>query len=217
VIQRGINRSAIFTLPGDYHLYRTCLGEACERHHCRIHAYVLMGNHVHLLMTPECEVGISKVMQSVGRRYVRYFNTVRQRTGTLWEGRFRATAIDTERHLLTCYRYIELNPVRAGLVKDPAEYRWSSYGANAYGRSDSLVTPHARYLALAATSTDRRSVYRHLFEQVLDADTLLGVRTATHYAWPLLGSDSDPHSDPHSDPIKAPPTIGAAGARPGSP
>ena len=117
VIQRGNNRNVIFAEDADYCIYKDKLGEACERFRCRVHAYVLMTNHVHLLITPETEQGISKVMQSLGRQYVQYFNYRYQRTGTLWEGRYKASLLDTTQYLLTCYRYIELNPVRACMVE----------------------------------------------------------------------------------------------------
>ena len=131
VIQRGNNRSVMFLRPADYVRYLDNVRAACDQHGCAVHAYVLMTNHVHLLMTPTNAGGISRVMQSVGRRYVRYFNQSYQRTGTLWEGRYRAAAIDSEQYLFACYRYIERNPVRAGMVDDPADYRWSSHAANA--------------------------------------------------------------------------------------
>jgi putative transposase len=133
VIQRGNNRSPLFNVEADYACFLHYMQDACRRHGCHVHAYVLMTNHIHLLITPESKDGLSKVMQSVGRRYVQYFNTSYQRTGTLWEGRYKATIVDSESYLLTCYRYIELNPVRAKLVGHPAEYRWSSYHANALG------------------------------------------------------------------------------------
>jgi putative transposase len=127
VILRGNNRSIIFAADEDYRFFLDCLGDAATRHGCVIHAYVLMTNHVHLLITPEHEGSIGKALQSVGRRYVQYFNYTYQRTGTLWEGRYKATLIDSESYLLTCYRYIELNPVRADMVPHPRDYLWSSY------------------------------------------------------------------------------------------
>jgi len=133
VIQRGNNRDVIFVADEDYQFYREKLAEACERFDCDLHAYVLMTNHVHLLMTPNTEDGIGKVMQSVGRYYVQYFNYQYRRTGTLWEGRYKATLLDSESYLLTCYRYIELNPVRAAMIEHPSQYRWSSYHFNARG------------------------------------------------------------------------------------
>ena len=176
VIQRGNNRSPIFAGEADYRVFRDCLTDACRNHGCLVHAYVLMTNHVHFLMTPASAGGIGYVMQAVGRKYVRYFNRRNERTGGLWEGRYRAMRIDSERYLLTCYRYIELNPVRAGLVSDPGQYRWSSYGANAIGHPDPLVTAHERYLALGLSRVARTTAYGALFHQVLDERTLHGIR-----------------------------------------
>jgi putative transposase len=188
VNQRGNNRSALFATTTDYMYFHECLRTACEQHGCQIHAYVFMTNHVHLLMTPQSESGIGKVMQSVGRRYVQYFNFSAQRTGTLWEGRYKATVIDTERYLLTCYRYVELNPVRAGMVAAPGEYRWSSFGANALGRLDPLVTSHGQYLALGADPDTRQAAYRALFPACIDGHTLGAIREATNKGW-ALGTD----------------------------
>ena len=188
VIQRGVNRCPIFVGEQDYDFYKHYLQEACMRHDCRIHAYVLMSNHVHLLMTPEKKNSFAKVMQSVGRRYVQYFNTLYQRTGTLWEGRYKATVIDSEEYLLTCYRYIELNPVRAKLVPHPRHYTWSSYGANAMGKTDSLITPHELYLALASRHHQRHTAYQELFQTQINSDTLDDIRQATQKGW-ALGND----------------------------
>ena len=121
VIQRGNNRDACFFHEDDYRFYRQCLAEACRRYGVDLHAYVLMTNHTHLLMTPACPEGISRVMQSLGRRFVQYMNKTYRRTGTLWESRHKASLVDAERYLLACYRYIELNPVRAGMVEHPAD------------------------------------------------------------------------------------------------
>ncbi len=131
VIHRGNNRQATFFADGDYHFYLDCLSDAARRHDCHVHAYVLMTNHVHLLMTPQQPGAIARVMQSVGRRYVRYVNYVYRRSGTLWEERYKTSLVDSDRYLLTCYGYIELNPVRAGMVPDRAGYRWSSYRTQA--------------------------------------------------------------------------------------
>lgn len=188
VIQRGNNRSALFVAPTDYERFRAWLRVACERHGCLVHAYVLMTNHVHLLVTPMTAPGIGKVMQSVGRRYVQYFNRTYHRTGTLWEGRYRAVVIDTDAYLLTCCRYIERNPVRAGMVVDPADYPWSSHRANALGEPDPLVTPHARYRALGPDGASRRAAYRALFRDEVDAATLQAIRAAINTGW-ALGSD----------------------------
>jgi len=123
VIQRGNNRDVCFYCDDDYLFYLECLKSACKRYHVSVHAYILMTNHVHLLMQPEDEVGITRVMQSIGRRYVQYINRAYRRSGTLWEGRFKASIINAEEYLLACYRYIELNPVRANMVTHPANYQ----------------------------------------------------------------------------------------------
>ena len=188
VIQRGNNRCPIFVADEDYGYFKHILSEACQRYDCLIHAYVLMTNHVHLAMTPRRENSLPKVLQSVGRRYVQYFNTTYQRTGTLWEGRYKATVIDSESYLLTCYRYIEFNPVRANMVAHPGEYRWSSYAANALGKFDFLVKPHALYQALGNSDDQRLSAYRGLCEAHIDDKTLEAIRLATQKGW-ALGDD----------------------------
>ena len=183
VIQRGNNRSVMFATPADYRFLHRCLREACERHGCRVHAYVFMANHFHLLMTATTDDGVSRVMQTAGRRYVRSFNDLYRRTGTLWEGRFRATVVDTDHYLLACHRYIELNPVRAGLVKSAGDYSWSSYRANAFGKHDPLVTPHELYLALGADARGRRSAHRALVDDGVSDSTLGEIRGATNGGW----------------------------------
>jgi putative transposase len=188
LIQRGNNRSPIFFSPEDYGFYIECLRDGCAKYDCAIHAYVLMTNHVHLLATPQAADGLSKLMQSVGRRYVQYINFGHQRSGTLWEGRYKATPIDTEGYLLTCYRYIEMNPVRAGMVKHPREYRWSSYRHHAEGRADSLIGEHRCYRALAKDESERRQAYRALFRAGLDDETLTVLRDSVNKGW-ALGND----------------------------
>ena len=188
VIQRGNNRNSIFVDQPDYRFYLEALEEACRQHDCTVHAYVLMTNHVHLLMTPQTENGISLVMQSLGRRYVQYFNYRYRRSGTLWEGRYKATLIDSEEYLLTCYRYIELNPVRAGMVDAPADYLWSSYHYNGSGVYDSLVTPHSIYINMGSSDELRQRRYTALFETVIEPTTIAGIRETTNKGW-ILGSD----------------------------
>ena len=188
VIQRGNNRDVIFVADEDYQYYLQKLDDACKKYDCSIHAYVLMTNHVHLLMTPHSENGISKVMQYIGRYYVQYFNYQYQRTGTLWEGRYKATLIDSENYLLTCSRYIELNPVRAGVVKTPAEYSWSSYHCNALGEENRLITPHTVYKALGIGDTTCHSHYYALFASYIPKATIEQIRVATNKAW-VLGND----------------------------
>ena len=188
VIQRGNNRDIIFVSDEDYQYYLQKLGDACKKYECEIHAYVLMTNHVHLLLTPRTENGISKVMQYIGRYYVQYFNFKYQRTGTLWEGRYKATLLDSDSYLLTCSRYIELNPVRAGMVKSPDEYPWSSYHYNALGTEDRLITPHVSYKALGMDDISRRLNYYALFAKLIPDSKLEEIRVATNKAW-VLGDD----------------------------
>ena len=177
-MQRGNDRMAIFTSPADHVRFCRKLHQACARYECVVHAYVLMTNHVHLLMTPATRGGIARVMQSVGTAYALYFNASHHRTGALWEGRYRAIPIETEQYLLTCYRYIERNPVRAGLVVDAAHHRWSSYRANAFGERDPLVTPHECYLALGVDPPTRQAYYRALHGLDLSPTILDEVRAA---------------------------------------
>jgi putative transposase len=189
VIQRGNNRQTIFGSDTDYRFYLDKLAEAADKNECDIHAYVLMTNHVHLLVTPRAAHSIAKMMQSLGRHYVQYFNYCYKRTGTLWEGRYRATLIDTEHYLLTCMRYIELNPVRAAnMVDHPSKYPWSSYRYNALDNSDNLITPHEVYNLLGASDEERRLAYRQLFHAHISELTLEAIREATNKAW-VLGSD----------------------------
>lgn len=188
IIQRGNNRCPIFIYDDDYGCFRHYLHEAGSRQGCNIHAYVFMTIHIHLLVTPDSEGSIAKTMQSVGRRYVQYFNRTYQRTGTLWEGRYRTTLIDSENYLFTCYRYIELNPVRANMVNHPGEYRWSSYHANALGRYDRLIIPHQRYLDLDSNKKMRQAAYRDMLRTQIDEKTLDEIRHATQKGW-VLGSD----------------------------
>lgn len=188
VIQRGNNRQEIFCAESDYRFYLEKLQAAAEKHECYIHAYVLMTNHVHLLLTPGQEDSIGKLMQMLGRYYVQYYNYCYRRTGTLWEGRYRATLIDSEAYLLTCMRYIELNPVRAKMTDHPSAYPWCSYGYNALGQENALITPHVEYKRLGKTPEERQSAYRQLFRTRLGATTLAEIRQATNKAW-VLGSE----------------------------
>jgi putative transposase len=185
IIQRGNNRQAIFAADGDYVAYLEWLKQAAEQHGLHIHAYVLMTNHVHLLATPIAADSIGKTMQSLGRRYVQYFNSSYDRTGTLWEGRYRATVVDAESYFLACSRYIELNPLRAAMVEAPGAYRWSSYRCNALGEEDGLVTEHDLYRRLGRSAEQRQSAYRDLFQQAVAGEFLSAVRDATNKGWAL--------------------------------
>lgn len=180
IIQRGNNRQICFFGNADFMVYLDLLGEAAERTSCRIHAYVLMTNHIHLLLTPSDERGPAALMKSLGERYVRYVNRRHGRTGTLWEGRYRSSLVQSEHYLMACQRYIELNPVRADMVADPFQYPWSSYRCNALGEGNGLVTPHELYRQLGDDAEARKLAYRALFEEVLSADTLNDLRQAVH-------------------------------------
>ena len=188
VILRGNNRAEVFCADADYQFYLEKLQQACATHGCNIHAYVLMANHVHLLITPHEEQSIAKVIQLLGRYYVHYYNYSYQRTGTLWEGRYTATLVDSKTCLLTCMRYIELNPVRADMVAHPSEYPWSSYHHNALEQADELVTPHLEYRRLGKTAEERKAAYRQLFKHRIPVVGLAEIREATNKAW-VLGSD----------------------------
>jgi putative transposase len=185
VVQRGNNRQPIFFDDFDYRAYLDGLKEASERWACRIHAYVLMTNHVHLLLTSDGADGVSRTMQYLGRRYVPYINHTYQRSGTLWEGRFKSSLVQTEAYLLACYTYIELNPVRAGMVKHPGHYRWSSYARNACGETNALITEHAEFLRLASSDQARREAYRALFTGEPCAQTLKEIRDCMQTGTPL--------------------------------
>ena len=187
LIQRGNNRQPIFFADDDYVHYRAWLAAAAADHGCDIYAYVLMTNHAHLLLAGRTADSIPRMMQSLGRRYVRAINTLYRRTGTLWEGRYRAAPIDSEPYFLACCRYIELNPVRAGMVRHPRQYRWSSYRAHAEGAADSLLAEHALYRRLGRSAGERREAYRALFRGALDADFVEALRAATNGGWALGG------------------------------
>lgn len=189
VIQRGNNHQACFLSEQDYRVYLNKLNEYCEKYNVLIHSYVLMTNHVHLLLTPKAAEGVSQLLQSLGRYYVRYFNQTHQRSGTLWEGRFKSTLVDSENYLLTVSRYIELNPVRAKMVMQPADYPWSSFDKNALGKTSKLITPHHCYQSLGKTDKQRQTAYLALFEHKLKHDFLDNIRDATNKAWVLGGEN----------------------------
>jgi putative transposase len=161
------------------------LEELSGEHGCSIHAYVLMTNHVHLLLTPEQPDSVSVMMKNLGQRYVQRFNRKQGRTGTLWEGRFRSSVIDSEGYLFQCHRYIETNPVRAEMVRRPREYEWSSHRVNAEGKLSRLITPHPLYLSLGSTGPERLASYRALFEADLSELDLKEIRDATNGGFAL--------------------------------
>jgi len=181
VIQRGNNRDPCFYAEEDYRRYLDDLQISAKKFDCRIHAYVLMTNHVHLLVTPMTEYGVSQMMQALGRRYVYYVNKTYKRTGTLWEGRYKASLVDSDCYLLTCMRYIELNPIRAQMVDHVGEYKWSSYHANAQGDIDFLIETHPVYIELGATDMLRQEAYRELFRHHVDNETLHEIRKSLNH------------------------------------
>ncbi len=176
VIQRGNNRQVCFASDEDMSAYANWLYEASQKFQVEIHAWVFMSNHVHLLVTPMIDNGVSKMMQYVGRYYVLYFNRTYQRTGTLWEGRFKSCLVQDNDYFLHCQRYIELNPIRAGMVCDPAIYRWSSYQANALGVKTQLITPHELYLSLGSCDASRQVFYRSLFQCEINGALVKDIR-----------------------------------------
>lgn len=180
VIQRGINKQACFEDGSDRLAYAMWLREAANHHGADIHAWVFMTNHVHLLVTPRVEDAVSNCMQSLGRQYVRFFNNRHGRTGSLWEGRFKSCLVQEESYFLMCQRYIELNPVRAGMVGDPADYPWSSYRAHAFGQKAAMWRPHAVYLELGRTTDSRRAAYRQLFTDKMSRQVVDDIRNAVN-------------------------------------
>ncbi|MEZ5501507.1 MAG: transposase [Halioglobus sp.] len=185
VIQRGNNRSACFAAETDMAVYASHLHKAASIYGVAVHGWVFMTNHIHLLVTPEHETSLSRTMQHLGRHYVRYFNHKYQRTGTLFEGRFKSCIVQQSRYFLVCQRYIELNPVRAGMVRDPADYVWSSYRSHAFGRATKLWQPHPQYLSLATTGRERQSRYRALFAGHIEGDLLADIRQSINQGMAL--------------------------------
>ncbi|MCB2216473.1 transposase [Desulfofustis glycolicus] len=180
IIQRGNNRQACFFADEDYLSYLEWLHEYAHSSECFIHAYVLMTNHVHLLLTPKSSHSAANLMKRLGQRYVQYFNRTYRRSGTLWEGRFRSSLVQQESYLFTCQRYIEMNPVRAKMVEHPGVYRWSSFRANAQGERSELITPHMLYLNLGVSDEQRQTAYRELFRYELDPGEIDRIREATN-------------------------------------
>ena len=178
VVQRGHNRDATFYCEDDFQFYKTCLSEALKRFKADLHAYCLMTNHVHLLITPHEEDSIQRVMQHLGRQYVQYINKTYKRSGSLWEGRHKGSLVSKDEYLLRCYCYIELNPVTATMVTKPEEYRWSSYSANALGSTDPLITHHPVYIDLASDDQQRMFHYRELYRIPLSDQDIHDIRKA---------------------------------------
>lgn len=189
IIQRGNNRQAIFGGSADYELLLGLIDEHARKQHVAVHAYVLMSNHFHLLATPETEDGIPQMMQAIGRRYVRNYNLRHGRTGTLWEGRYKSTLIQAERYLLACMVYIDLNPLRAGMVSDPADYPWSSHQHYIGRRTDKLITPHPLYWELGNTPFARDEAYGSLVHAGIDEGEKRALTDSALRGWALGAPD----------------------------
>lgn len=185
IVQRGHNREPCFFCEDDYASYLYWLGKALGETGCALHAYVLMTNHVHLLLTPRKAAAVPKLIISLGRRYVQYINRSYRRTGTLWDSRYKSSSVQAEPYLLLCQRYIELNPVRAAMVDDPAHYRWSSYRSHGLGQEDARLTPHTLYQSLGNTDQERQSAYRSLFRTELDREAIDDIRLAINQDQPI--------------------------------
>jgi putative transposase len=188
IIQRGNNRQACFASEQDFKTYLNWLKNYSIEAGVEIHAWVLMTNHVHLLCTPTKPKAISKLMQNLGRRYVQYFNYTHGRSGTLWEGRFKSCLVQDNSYLLHVYRYIDMNPVRASMVADPAQYTWSSYQVNALGKASDLCSPHAEYFALGVSRAERQLSYQELFKHHVLAELQTDIRNSVVKGL-ALGSD----------------------------
>lgn len=187
IIQRGNNRQVCFYAEQDYHLYLEWLGKYAAEYECAVHAYVLMTNHVHLLITPKHAEAVGQLMKRLGQRYVQYVNRTYRRSGTLWLGRFPSCLVQEDAYLLGCYRYIELNPVRAWMVEHPADYPWSSYQVNGQGGVGKLITLHDLYLGLGHDEASRLAAYRELFRYHLEPQLIDEIRSASNGNY-VLGS-----------------------------
>lgn len=182
IVVRGHNRDPVMARLEDFRFMYRCMLEATTNHSVAVHAWVLMHNHIHLLLTPSDANALPKTMQSIGRRYARYFNRVYHRSGSLWEGRYKSALIDTDEYLMSCYRYVELNPVRAGIVRSPEDYSYSSYHANALGKLDKLVTRHVVFseaTGVGNASDIPNNPYIELCKEMLDRKVLAQIRRGT--------------------------------------
>jgi putative transposase len=185
ITQRGNNRAACFRQDADYLVYLAHLRQLSIKYECALHAYCLMTNHVHLLMTPTVAEACMALMRDLGQRYVQYFNRTHKRTGTLWEGRFHSSVAESARYVLGCYKYIERNPVQACMVQHPGDYLWSSYAVNSGMRSDPSISSHPEFLALAEDRDKRHASYRALLQEASDETLDQAIRDATTGGYPL--------------------------------
>jgi len=185
VIQRGNNRQACFFNEGDYYFFLDTLYESLEKNECKLHAFVLMTNHVHFLVSPKERGGVSGLMMDLGRKYVRFINDTYARSGTLWEGRFKSSLVDSERYCLACYRYIELNPVVAKMVSAPGDYPWSSFHANALGKASDLIKPHQVWNELGEDAYTRQMAYHALFDRALNSQEIEAIKYGARKELPV--------------------------------
>ncbi len=185
IIQRGNNRQACFFADEDYLFYLDWLKQYAKSAKCTVHAYALMANHVHLLLTPKKADSAGYLMKRLGQRYVQYVNRTYQRSGTLWEGRFRSCIVQQKKYLFACQKYIEMNPIRVSMVEHPGEYRWSSYGRNAHGEKSKLIKPHSLYKKLGSTKKKRQEAYQELFSHELNTVELDEIRKTTNGGFAL--------------------------------
>lgn len=189
VVQRGNNRQPIVLSDADRLLLLDLVSENAQRFQVALHAYALMDNHIHLVLSPETADGVPKMMQALGRRYVRHFNDTHGRTGTLWEGRYKSTLIQTDRYLLACMAYLDLNPVRAGLVSEPAQYAWTSHRHYIGQTHDRRITPHALYWALGNTPFAREAAYAEMVRAGLERDRVNAITASVLHGWALGDPD----------------------------
>ncbi len=189
IIQRGNNRQPIFATPADYRRLLDILEDNAKKFEVAMHAYVLMSNHLHLLATPKTAEGLPLMMQALGRSYVRYFNATQQRSGTLWEGRYKSTLIQSERYLLACMAYLDLNPVRAGIAARAQDYPWSSHGHYIGLRTDRLITPHALFWDLGNTPFAREAAYAEMVQAGINPVQQAALTDATLRGWALGEAD----------------------------
>ena len=189
VLQRGHNKARCFHTEADHTLYLGLLQEYSTRYSCEVHAYALMSNHIHLLVSSPEIPRLSRMMQGINQIFGQHTNRQSTRCGAVWQGRFKACLVDSGVYFLNCQRYIELNPVRAGMVEAVGLYPWSSYGTNAEGRPSQFLSPHERYLELGKSSTTRQAAYRGLFNQPISAEVIARIRAAIHRNRPIGDDD----------------------------
>jgi putative transposase len=185
ILLQSMGDAEVFHDPDDYDYYRDCLAYAAENNDLKIHAYAIMPTQVSILASPGNDNSIPRTLQSVGRNYVQYYNYYYEHKGTLWEGRYRATVVDPKNYLLLCSQYIESKPVRAGTVKNPKDYKWSSYSHNGLGKNSEIISDHKTYASLGKTAKDRATAYRATMKKKLDAETLDYIRDTTKKGWAM--------------------------------